>query len=435
MDSQPLQGKRWQPYERFFEGPPDTSHTRRSGERVCWDEQVNTLEKEHDVDYRQPWTFGKWLESCHIDLSECGIRWPLAKLNELRDLRTRPKETHDQCIAWHIFRDNRAANLPSFETFVPTLDFVSCRDAWFLEKPIKLKEDHFTEFKVQLTEEKVSKIRILNVPVTEITVEMTLKEQHSAVVRDAVQRFYKVADEHPIEIHDATTNITPRGTATEIHHDSDPHISTACGRSGASNSQPMKLWILWNASENHRLSTCYSETPKALMNMDPCEYLIQFSGESLMLPANVPHAALSLSSHLLYSQTFHVQGRARDPTTFGLELSARAKPAEAVHTVLTCYEEGLQDPDPRIRTIHINHLIRTMSAECIVMRQVYRWTFVRKVLEVLRENRKFKGVCGMCQHFGLIPGHNKDCWNIHSLAMEQLLTAGRRRNAKGKRPP
>jgi hypothetical protein len=181
-----------------------------------------------------------------------------------------------------------------------------------------------------------------------------------------VQRFYDVGDDHLIEIHDATANITPRGTATVIHHDSEPHISTACGQSGTNCDQPMKLWILWNASDSRRLSTCYSDTTKALEILGPCGYLIQFSGESLMLPANVPHAALSLSSHLLYSQTFHVEGRARDPMTFGLELSARAKPAEAIHTVLTCYEGGLQDPDPRIRTIHINHIIRTKIHNCQV---------------------------------------------------------------------
>jgi hypothetical protein len=58
-----------------------------------------------------------------------------------------------------------------------------------------------------------------------------------------------------------------------------------------------------------------------------------------MLSSNVPHAALSLSPQYLYSQTFHVKDRARDPTTLELELSARAKPLEAVGTVLACYEE------------------------------------------------------------------------------------------------
>jgi hypothetical protein len=60
-----------------------------------------------------------------------------------------------------------------------------------------------------------------------------------------------------------------------------------------------------------------------------------------MLPANVQHAALSLSSGYLYGQTFYVEGLGRDLITFELKSSARAKRSKAVGTVLTCYEQGL----------------------------------------------------------------------------------------------
>jgi len=80
-----------------------------------------------------------------------------------------------------------------------------------------------------------------------------------------------------------------------------------------------------------------------------------------MLPANVPHVTFSLSSHFLYGQTFHVRGRARDPITFALELSAGVKPGESIDRVLACYKEGLQDPDPRIHSIHVDYLLCTMS--------------------------------------------------------------------------
>ena len=60
-----------------------------------------------------------------------------------------------------------------------------------------------------------------------------------------------------------------------------------------------------------------------------------------MLLANVPHAALSLTSHMLYGQTFYMRDCAGDPTTFGLELSARMKPETAIERVLDCYKEGL----------------------------------------------------------------------------------------------
>ena len=135
--------------------------------------------------------------------------------------------------------------------------------------------------------------------------------------------------------------------------------------------------------------------------MGPCGYLIQYSGESLILPANVPHAALSLSSHYLYGQTFHVKGRARDPTTLELELSALAKPSEAIDTVLMCYEEGLQDPDARIRAIHIDHIVRTISSQKTALHQAHTDSYVSNLVEVLRKNRKYKGVCGLCEHFRL----------------------------------
>jgi hypothetical protein len=82
-----------------------------------------------------------------------------------------------------------------------------------------------------------------------------------------------------------------------------------------------------------------------------------------LLPANVPHAALSLSPHYLYGQTFHVKGRAKDPTTLELELSARAKLPEAIRTVLNCYKEGLQDPH-RETTEPAGDHVYISSAKC-----------------------------------------------------------------------
>jgi hypothetical protein len=179
-----------------------------------------------------------------------------------------------------------------------------------------------------------------------------------------------------MEIHDATKNVTPRGTATEIHHDSDPHISTACGESGRSCEQPMKLWLLWKASESRRLVTCYSDTVAALHHLGPCGYIIQYSGESLMLSVNLPHAALSLSPHHLYSQKFHIKGRAResDYTRVGTQRfceaigsngygacllrggTPRSRPQDSCHSHQShcshdIFRESRSEPDPR-RVIH-----------------------------------------------------------------------------------
>jgi hypothetical protein len=57
-----------------------------------------------------------------------------------------------------------------FEELVPRLDIESCRDTWFLEKTIKLSEDRFENFKEYSLNETISKILLLNVPVTKETV-------------------------------------------------------------------------------------------------------------------------------------------------------------------------------------------------------------------------------------------------------------------------
>jgi hypothetical protein len=253
------------------------------------------------------------------------------------------------------------------------------------------------------------------------------------MVYNKVQELYEVEKEYPIEIHALTANICPPGTATDIHHDSDPHISTVCGRSAAGWDQPMKLWILWRASDSRLLPKCYSDTVSALEMLGPCGYVVQFSGESLMLPANVPHAALSLSPHVLYGQTFHVEGRARDPTTFELELSAGAKPSDAIDTVLTCYEEGLQDPDPQIRAIYIDHIVCTMSAERDSMRRASKEPYISRMVEVLKEHRNFQGVCGLCNYLGLRPRVSEDCWELHDVESEQPLSVTNRRRLPRKR--
>lgn len=195
---------------------PGASVAPLHGGRVRRDEQVTTIENEHHVDHEPLATVGEWLELCDIDLDRNEIGWPLQKLNELPDLRRCPMEIDGQCIAWHIFKDDRGNNLPSYDMSVPGLNFESCRDAWYLERPVKLKRDGFARFKAHLLEERISEMRMLNVPVTEKTVRKSSQHQHSVMVRDRVQHFYDVKEDCPVEVHNPTANVTPRGTATEI---------------------------------------------------------------------------------------------------------------------------------------------------------------------------------------------------------------------------
>jgi hypothetical protein len=123
-----------------------------------------------------------------------------------------------------------------------------------------------------------------------------------------------------------------------------------------------------------------------------------------------------------------VRDRAEDPTTFGLELSARMKPEKAIERVLDCYKEGLRDPDSRIRHIHIDRLLCTMSAKQIIMRQFVRESYMARLIDTLEDGRMFEGSCGLCEHFGSTPQHDGDCWKSHPIKSEQHTTATSRRH-------
>lgn len=206
MDSLYKQNRREQPSECCFEFTPGGHLARPCEKRHLEVEHVNPPNKGNHADSQQPHSVGDWLRLCGVDLYGNEIRWPLDKLNELPDLRAQPKEIYDQCVAWHIFRDDRAVRFPSFENIVLKLDAERCSDAWFLEKPIKLKEDGFTDFKVQLSEGKVSKMRPSNVKVTERMLTPESQQRHLIMVCDKVREFYGVQDDHHIEIHNATAD-------------------------------------------------------------------------------------------------------------------------------------------------------------------------------------------------------------------------------------
>jgi hypothetical protein len=152
--------------EHPFKGNPTVDPVGHYGGNHLGCERKQLLGEEHYLHNIRSRNISEWLNFCGIDLYEHGVRWPRDKLDELPNLRFHPEQTAGQCITWQIFKDDGAAHLPSFEELVPRLNIASCRDAWSLEKPIKLKEDRFEDFKECLLDETASKIRLLNVPVT-----------------------------------------------------------------------------------------------------------------------------------------------------------------------------------------------------------------------------------------------------------------------------
>jgi hypothetical protein len=86
--------------------------------------------------------------------------------------------------------------------------------------------------------------------------------------------------------------------------------------------------------------------------------------------------------------------------------------------VLMYYEEGLQDPDARIRAVHTDHIVRTVSSEETALQQAHPKSYFSKLVGVLRKHRRYDGVCGLCEHFKLSSQFGIDCWSMHNLEGE-----------------
>jgi hypothetical protein len=99
-----------------------------------------------------------------------------------------------------------------------------------------------------------------------------------------------------------------------------------------------------------------------------------------------------------------------------------AKPLEAMGTVLACYEEGLRDPEPRTRAIHIDHTNHTISSEKLVPNQIPGESYISRVVGVLKANGKFDGMCDICRHLSLEPESSIDCWSLHTFKSSILYS-------------
>lgn len=107
------------------------------------------------------------------------------------------------------------------------------------------------------------------------------------------------------------------------------------------------------------------------------------------------------------------------PPLFGLGLSAHAKPDDAIWRVLACYKEGFQDPDARVRSIHNDRLMCTMSSERVVVRKIGRESYADRMDSILKDHRLSEGSCRLCKHFGFTLQSDGDCWETHLVGSEQ----------------
>ena len=103
--------------------------------------------------------------------------------------------------------------------------------------------------------------------------------------------------------HSSDALFTPKGTFTEIHHDSCTHVTLAKGRKSLYK-LAMKLWLFWPTQKIPHLLEHHDNGEAFAKHAGQCIVLAQYSGDVMVIPANWPHMVLTLQDSYLYGNNF-----------------------------------------------------------------------------------------------------------------------------------
>jgi hypothetical protein len=194
----------------------------------------------------------------------------------------------------------------------------------------------YLRFIAQMIDGTENRLRVLSLP-TQALVEPTLQREWQAWAEMVIRRHHSLPEDTRLNTLAADANITPRYSKTEVHHDSEPHVSIAIGRPG-----PLKLWIMWPSSESSKLPLCMRNTAAALSKMDHGAFFVQKAGECVIVPPNSPHAVISLADSYLYGHQFRPSA-VYEPSSVHVELAHGVTIPTALADYVHAFGPGLQD--------------------------------------------------------------------------------------------
>jgi hypothetical protein len=131
-------------------------------------------------------------------------------------------------------------------------------------------------------------------------------------------------------------NIVPRLGHVAPHHDFEAGINTARAirRRGRQGQIPVKLWIIYPATETKHLYSDWSNPIECLSKMKGGCFWVQLDGESMCIPPGMPHATITLVNSYLVGQQFTLENdRWLERQLIALHAEINADPeAAAKHT-------------------------------------------------------------------------------------------------------
>jgi hypothetical protein len=343
-------------------------------------------------------TAGEVLERCGIDIGTMNNINPttLNSLPNLRIVAPKPRRHHTQ---WRFYPEGRFAALPSLESLLVEVGHVTRSQGitegvqvWEGNDLVKFSAERWSGLVKSILEGSAVSSRVFNLPGNSVITEEESQEfdRFAAFVAEDI---YQPSRERDIVQLPSDIIITPRLALSEVHHDSYPGISTVVG-SFRNMDEPLKLWLIWPSTELHHLATCYGDTKMALRRMDHGSFFIQMHGDTIAVPANSPHAVISLNSCYLYGHSLNLDSVACDPPLVCAEMAAGASSYEACNTRIERLRRGLRHTE--FRQAHIDQILQTWATEASIFRDPVNIRQYKRLMKVWCDDLQARNCCAWC---------------------------------------
>ena len=358
-------------------------------------------------------------------LLACGLApeylgdWDIEDLNKLPNIRRYKPAPRRHHTPWQVVTDAELRDLPSLEDLLVEFAYRTRRnksiaartEGWRGNNRVDFTPTDWVTWTKRILEGEQVQTRVLNMHIDSMLAADKSRERRNYAAEVAA-RYMPTQEALRIRQTQPSANITPRGTRTDVHHDSEHHLSTAIGLAGRPN-RPLKLWLLWPSTELRHLATCYSDTKAALTTMDHGCFFVQMPGESVFAPPNSPHAVLALESCYLYGNTFSTDSWAYDPSMALVDIRSGQIDDAACQERLKRLRLGLQSSE--FRQAFIDQFIETWALESLAFRR-YEEEF-ETLVTLWSQDIRDTGRCAWC-----IAAGRSDQYNVGTDSLAHART-------------
>ena len=299
-----------------------------------------------EQDPRLATTVSSVLEICGLPSDLLG-EWDIAALDRLPNMRRLKPQPHAQHTPWYFHDHNPDDELlfPSVADALSTINRLLFAKKhrwtgvlWNDQEELPEDTDAIRNFTSNVANGRPEHRRMINLPAKKC---MTPEEVTSFRLRalPLLRDLNGISgDITSMQILYESMNITPRATKTELHHDSDPHISITMPMR-SEDKEPLKLWITYPSTEIARFGRS-STTAHSVRNLDHGSFLVQMPGDIIFAPPNSPHAVAALNTCSIYGISVGNTGLL-DPTTVLADMRGNFTTEEACRRVLDALPIGL----------------------------------------------------------------------------------------------